>query len=188
MLWSISTWKISIDSIGPQTNNHLEGWHNWLKRVARKAHPNFYELIEIIRSSRFQCWVYWWHFSSWYFYCMALHIANCCCHKIVEFFDALLAQPTDQPWLFRATDCRRQKRAPQLIAVTSITGEFKDHLYTYWISLVHSAILRYQSLPDLVSHLSKIYHKHQILSKQNNWRERLLLYHKLWGYQTHTLT
>ena len=27
-------------------------WHNWLKRVARKAHPNFYEFIEIIQKEQ----------------------------------------------------------------------------------------------------------------------------------------
>ena len=36
----------------PRTNNHLEGWHNWLKRVARKAHPKFYEFIEIIQKEQ----------------------------------------------------------------------------------------------------------------------------------------
>ena len=31
---------------GPRTNNHLERWHNRFKRIARKAHPNFYEVLE----------------------------------------------------------------------------------------------------------------------------------------------
>ena len=34
---------------GPRTNNHLEGWHNHLKRTVRKAHPDLYEFIEIIQ-------------------------------------------------------------------------------------------------------------------------------------------
>ena len=34
---------------GPHTNNHLEGWHNHLKRVTRKAHPNLFEVVEILK-------------------------------------------------------------------------------------------------------------------------------------------
>ena len=34
---------------GPRTNNHLEGWHNRLKRIVRKAHPNFYEVLELFQ-------------------------------------------------------------------------------------------------------------------------------------------
>ena len=29
-----------------RTNNHLEGWHNQLKRAARKAYPNMFEFIK----------------------------------------------------------------------------------------------------------------------------------------------
>ena len=32
---------------GPHTSNHLEGWHNCLKRVLRKAHLNLFEVVEI---------------------------------------------------------------------------------------------------------------------------------------------
>ena len=35
-LWNV----YETDSGSPRTNNHVEGWHNKLKRVARKAHPN----------------------------------------------------------------------------------------------------------------------------------------------------
>ena len=34
---------------GPCTNNHLEGWHNRLKRIARKSHPNIYEMLELLQ-------------------------------------------------------------------------------------------------------------------------------------------
>ena len=30
-------------------HNHVEGWHNRLKKVARKAHPNLFEFIEVIQ-------------------------------------------------------------------------------------------------------------------------------------------
>ena len=34
---------------GPRTNNHLEGWHNRMKRILRKAHPNLYEILELFQ-------------------------------------------------------------------------------------------------------------------------------------------
>ena len=34
---------------GLRTNNHLEGWHNRMKRIARKAHPNLYEVLELFQ-------------------------------------------------------------------------------------------------------------------------------------------
>ena len=34
---------------GPRTNNHLEGWHNCMKRISRKAHPNLYEVLELFQ-------------------------------------------------------------------------------------------------------------------------------------------
>ena len=34
---------------GPRTNNHIEGWHSRLKRVIGKAHPNIYELVEVVK-------------------------------------------------------------------------------------------------------------------------------------------
>ena len=37
---------------GPRTNNHLEGWHNRLKRIARKAHPNLYEVLELFQKNK----------------------------------------------------------------------------------------------------------------------------------------
>ena len=35
---------------GPHTNNHVEGWHNRLKKISRKAHPNLFEFIEVIQN------------------------------------------------------------------------------------------------------------------------------------------
>ena len=35
-----------------KTNNHLEGWHNRLKRLVGKAHPNVYEFVEVIQKEQ----------------------------------------------------------------------------------------------------------------------------------------
>ena len=32
---------------GPRTNNRLEGWHSKLKKIAKKPHPNIFELIDV---------------------------------------------------------------------------------------------------------------------------------------------
>ena len=46
-------WNVfSSDASSPRTNNHLEGWHNKLKRIARKAHPNVFELVEIFKQEQ----------------------------------------------------------------------------------------------------------------------------------------
>ena len=47
-LWNI----FSSDASSPRTNNHLEGWHNKLKQIARKAHPNVFELIKIFKQEQ----------------------------------------------------------------------------------------------------------------------------------------
>ena len=44
-------WNYFVHS-GPRTNNHLERWHNKLKRIARKAHPNFYEMLELFQKDQ----------------------------------------------------------------------------------------------------------------------------------------
>ena len=36
----------------PRTNNYLEGWHNKLKQITRKAHPNVFELVEIFKQEQ----------------------------------------------------------------------------------------------------------------------------------------
>ena len=46
-------WNVfSTDASSPRTNNHLEGWHNKLKQIARKAHPNVFELVEIFKQEQ----------------------------------------------------------------------------------------------------------------------------------------
>ena len=39
-------------SDGFQTNNHLKGWHNCLKRLVGKAHPNIYEFVKVIQKEQ----------------------------------------------------------------------------------------------------------------------------------------
>ena len=36
----------------PRTNSHIEGWHNRLNKMARKAHPNLFEFIEVIQKEQ----------------------------------------------------------------------------------------------------------------------------------------
>ena len=43
---------VSSDASSPRINNHLEGWHNKLKQITRKAHPNVFELVEIIKQQQ----------------------------------------------------------------------------------------------------------------------------------------
>ena len=46
-------WNVfSSDASSPRTNNHLEGWHNKLKRIARNARPNVFELVEIFKQEQ----------------------------------------------------------------------------------------------------------------------------------------
>ena len=40
-----ATWN-HYDTEGPRTNNHLEGWHNKLKKRVGVAHPNIYKVID----------------------------------------------------------------------------------------------------------------------------------------------
>ena len=44
----IAIWNYYAHS-GPQKNTHLEGWHNRMKRIAKKAHPNLYEVLELFQ-------------------------------------------------------------------------------------------------------------------------------------------
>ena len=49
----MSLWNMyEVDSSSPRTNNHLAGWHNKLKCVVRKAHPNVFELVEIMKQEQ----------------------------------------------------------------------------------------------------------------------------------------
>ena len=43
-----SEWNL-YETEGPQTNNHLEGWHNRLRRVVGKSHPNIFECVEVFQ-------------------------------------------------------------------------------------------------------------------------------------------
>ena len=39
-IFSLNLWNVyEMDSNSPRTNNHIEGWHNKLQRIAKK--PNF---------------------------------------------------------------------------------------------------------------------------------------------------
>jgi hypothetical protein len=37
---------------GPRTPNHLEGWHNKIKKKVRHAHPNIYEIIDLLQTTQ----------------------------------------------------------------------------------------------------------------------------------------
>lgn len=40
-MWNFYTYD------GPHTNNRLDRWHNWLKQIVKKPHPNIYEIIDV---------------------------------------------------------------------------------------------------------------------------------------------
>ena len=48
ILWNV----FDHDAHSPRTNNHLEGWHNKLKRITRKSHPNIYEIVTIFKQEQ----------------------------------------------------------------------------------------------------------------------------------------
>jgi hypothetical protein len=37
---------------GPRTTNHLEGWHNKIKKKVHHAHPNIYLIIEVLQNTQ----------------------------------------------------------------------------------------------------------------------------------------
>ncbi|KAJ8299236.1 LOW QUALITY PROTEIN: hypothetical protein KUTeg_023296 [Tegillarca granosa] len=37
-----------FENEGPRTTNHLEGWHNKLKKQVRCAHPNIFNLLKLL--------------------------------------------------------------------------------------------------------------------------------------------
>ena len=43
-----SLWNV-FETKSARTNNHIEGWHSKLKKVVGKAHPNVYEIVEILK-------------------------------------------------------------------------------------------------------------------------------------------
>ncbi|XP_048253317.1 uncharacterized protein LOC125381130 [Haliotis rufescens] len=38
-----------FENQGHRTNNHLEGWHNKIKKLAKKCHPNIYEVVKLFQ-------------------------------------------------------------------------------------------------------------------------------------------
>ena len=45
------TWNY-FNHDGPCTNNHIEGCHNSLKKMAQKAHPHLFEFTEVIQKEQ----------------------------------------------------------------------------------------------------------------------------------------
>ena len=37
---------------GPRTNNHVEGWHAKMNRLAGKSHPNIFEVVELFKTEQ----------------------------------------------------------------------------------------------------------------------------------------
>ena len=37
---------------GPQTNNHVDGCHNKINRLAGKSHPNIYEIVKLFTTEQ----------------------------------------------------------------------------------------------------------------------------------------
>ena len=40
------------DSNDTQTSSHIDGWHNKLKKAVGKAHPNFYEIVQVFKKEQ----------------------------------------------------------------------------------------------------------------------------------------
>ena len=53
MTWLVGSYPLPLwnvfESGSTRTNNHAEGWHNRLKKVVRKAHPNEFEIVETFK-------------------------------------------------------------------------------------------------------------------------------------------
>ena len=61
--------------VGPRTNNHLEGWHNRLKLLSGKSHPNLWESINLMKKKGWTAWatnletnrqIYQWNQVTWF--------------------------------------------------------------------------------------------------------------------------
>jgi len=54
--WMNENYKLSQrkyrDNGGPRTNNCVEGWRARLKKVVGKAHPNLFEITEIMKKEQ----------------------------------------------------------------------------------------------------------------------------------------
>ncbi len=50
--YHVSEWSV-WDEDGPRTNNHVEGWHNKMNKLAGKSHPNIiYELVDLFKAEQ----------------------------------------------------------------------------------------------------------------------------------------
>lgn len=47
--FSLNQWNVHLLD-GPGTNNNLEGWHSRVKTLARKAHLNIFEMVELFKT------------------------------------------------------------------------------------------------------------------------------------------
>ena len=49
--YPLPLWNV-FESGSTRTNNHVEGWHNRLKKVVGKAHPNVFEIVETFKKEQ----------------------------------------------------------------------------------------------------------------------------------------
>ena len=49
--YHLSHWNV-FETDCVRTNNHVEGWHNRLKKVVGKAHPNVFEIVETFKKEQ----------------------------------------------------------------------------------------------------------------------------------------
>ena len=56
MTWLVGSYPLPLwnvfESSSTRTNNHAEGWHNRMKKVVGKAHPNEFEIVEIFKGEQ----------------------------------------------------------------------------------------------------------------------------------------
>jgi len=46
--YRIQQWN-NVDYNGTKTNNHIKGWHSWLKKTVGKLHPNVCEIVDVMK-------------------------------------------------------------------------------------------------------------------------------------------
>ena len=49
--YHITQWSVYNED-GPQTTNHVDGWHNKINRLAGKSQPNIYEIVELFKTEQ----------------------------------------------------------------------------------------------------------------------------------------
>ena len=47
--FEIHVWS-HCKNFGPRTNNNLEGFHSKINRLLKRAHPNFFHVLDVIRN------------------------------------------------------------------------------------------------------------------------------------------